>query len=106
MPEEPALAPKRVKLPVKQLLLVLGVAATVYAATLLIWGDSPRSSLARLVSWTGLQAGALCLLNYLLRGMRWRITVGILARCKGCVFTWRAMPSRPPLAMSASRCAA
>ena len=73
MPDEPAPGPKRVKLPVKQLLLVLGVAATAYAATLLIWGDSPRTSLARLVSWTGLQAGALCLLNYLLRGLRWRL---------------------------------
>jgi hypothetical protein len=62
-----------VKLPVKQLLLVLGVVATAYAAALLIWGDSPRASLARLWSWTGLQAGALCLLNYLLRGMRWRL---------------------------------
>ena len=73
MPDEQASGPKRVKLPVKQLLLVLGVAATAYAATLLIWGDSPRTSLARLMSWTGLQAGALCLLNYLLRGMRWRL---------------------------------
>ncbi|HAL39144.1 MAG TPA: TIGR00374 family protein [Polaromonas sp.] len=62
-----------VKLPVKQLLLVLGVVATAYAAALLIWGDSPRASLARLWSWTGLQAGALCLLNYLLRGVRWRL---------------------------------
>jgi uncharacterized membrane protein YbhN (UPF0104 family) len=69
----PAAGPLPVKLPVKQLLLVLGVVATAYAAALLIWGDSPRASLARLWSWTGLQAGALCLLNYLLRGMRWRL---------------------------------
>ena len=73
MPYEPAHSPKRVKLPIKQLLLVLGIVATAYAAALLIWGDSPRDSPARLVSWTGLQAGALCLLNYLLRGLRWRL---------------------------------
>ena len=73
MPDEPALSPSCVKLPIKQLLLVLGIVATAYAAALLIWGDSPRNSLARLVSWTGLQAGALCLLNYLLRGLRWRL---------------------------------
>ena len=60
------------KLPVKRLLLVLGVVATAYAAALLIWGDSPKASLARLGSWAGLQAAALCLLNYLLRGLRWR----------------------------------
>lgn len=62
-----------VKLPIKQLLLVLGVVATAYAAALLIWGDSPKASLARLWSWTGLQAAALCLLNYALRGLRWRL---------------------------------
>lgn len=62
-----------VKLPIKQLFLVLGVVATAYAAALLIWGDSPKTSLTRLWSWTGLQAGALCLLNYGLRGMRWRL---------------------------------
>ena len=62
-----------VKLPIKQLLLVLGMVATVYAAALLIWGNSPTDSLARLWSLTGLQAAALCLLNYLLRGMRWRL---------------------------------
>ena len=73
MPDEPASAALRVKLPLKPLLLVLGVAATAYAAALLVWGDSPRASLARLWSWTGLQAGALCLLSYLLRGMRWRV---------------------------------
>ncbi|MDB5868655.1 MAG: hypothetical protein JWP96_987 [Polaromonas sp.] len=61
------------KLPIKQLLLVLGVVATAYAAALLVWGDSPRISLARLWSLTGLQAAALCLLNYALRGLRWRL---------------------------------
>ena len=61
------------RLPVKQLLLVLGVAATLYAAALLFWGGSPASALAAIGSWAGLQAAALCLLNYLLRGMRWRM---------------------------------
>jgi uncharacterized membrane protein YbhN (UPF0104 family) len=60
-------------LPVKRLLLVLGVVATAYAAALLVWGDSPRASLALLWSWTGAQAAGLCLLNYLLRGLRWRL---------------------------------
>ena len=68
----PQAEPSAVKLPVKQLLLMLGLVATAYAAALLIWGDSPRASLARLWSLTGLQAAALCLLNYGLRGLRWR----------------------------------
>ena len=58
-------------LPFKRLLLVLGVVATAYAVALLVWGDSPKASLALLWSWTGAQAAALCLLNYLLRGLRW-----------------------------------
>jgi uncharacterized membrane protein YbhN (UPF0104 family) len=62
-----------VKLPIKQLLLVLGGVATAYAAALLVWGDSPKASLASLWSWTGLQAAALCLLSYALRGLRWRL---------------------------------
>ncbi len=64
------------RLPIKQLLLVLGIVATAYAAALLVWGDSPgamKASLARLWSLTGLQAAALCLLGYSLRGMRWRL---------------------------------
>lgn len=65
--------PSPPRLPVKQLLLVLGLVATVYAAALLVWGDSPRASLARLWSMNGLQAACLCLLNYTLRGLRWRL---------------------------------
>ncbi len=61
-----------VVLPVKQLLLVLGAVATVYALVLLMWGDTPKASLSRLGSWAGLQAAALCLLSYGLRGLRWR----------------------------------
>lgn len=53
--------------------LLLGLAATAYAAALLLWGQSPRLALARLGSWTGLQAAGLCLLNYGLRGWRWRL---------------------------------
>ena len=65
--------PEARRLPVRQLLLVLGVVATLYAVVLLVWGDSPKASLSGLWSWTGLQAGLLCLLNYLLRGLRWRL---------------------------------
>lgn len=67
-------------LPFKRLLLVLGVVATAYAAALLIWGDSPRASLALLWSWTGAQAAGLCLLNYLLRGLRWRLWMAYYGR--------------------------
>ena len=66
----------RLQLPVKKLLLVLGAVGTAYAAALLIWGDSPAALLASLSvlwSWAGLQAALLCLLNYVLRGMRWRL---------------------------------
>ena len=69
-------AGKPSRLPIKQLLLMLGLVATAYAAALLVWGDSPgamTASLARLWSFTGLQAAALCLLGYGLRGMRWRL---------------------------------
>ena len=69
----PLPVPKPARLPLKQLLLVLGLVATAYAAALLVWGDNPRTSLAHLWSWTGLQAGLLCLLNYGLRGLRWRL---------------------------------
>ena len=72
---QPAAPRAPFRLPVKQLLLVLGLVATGYAAALLIWGGRPdavMASLARLWSPTGLQAVALCLLGYGLRGMRWR----------------------------------
>jgi uncharacterized membrane protein YbhN (UPF0104 family) len=70
---EPAQGASPPRLPVKQLLLVLGLVATAYAAALLVWGESPRGLLARLWSPTGLQAALLCLLNYGLRGLRWRL---------------------------------
>jgi uncharacterized membrane protein YbhN (UPF0104 family) len=60
-------------LSVKKLLWVLGLVATAYAAALLVFGEaSPAASLQPLLSLVGLQAMALCLLNYLLRGLRWR----------------------------------
>ena len=55
----PKESPARGRLPVRQLLIVLGLVATAYAAALLIWGDSPRISLAQL-GWTaGAQAACL-----------------------------------------------
>ena len=64
---------RQVKLPVKRLLLVLGLVATAYAAALLGWGDGSKTSWTVLWSWTGLQAGTLCVFSYLLRGVRWRL---------------------------------
>lgn len=61
------------KLPLKPLLLVIGGAATVYAVLLLLTGDAPLAQLGQAL-WTpeGAAATALCLLNYGLRGLRWR----------------------------------
>lgn len=62
------------KLPLKPLLLVLGAAATLYALVLLLSGELPLAALVQvLISPAGLGAAALCLLNYLLRGLRWRL---------------------------------
>ena len=62
-----------VRLPLKPLLLVLGIAATVYAMALALFGErSAWATMQGLASLAGLQAAALCLLNYLLRGLRWR----------------------------------
>lgn len=61
------------RLSLKKLLLVLGLVATAYAAALTFFGEaSPAVALNGLFSLTGLAAAALCLLNYLLRGLRWR----------------------------------
>lgn len=73
------------RLPIKQLLLALGVMATLYAAVLLIWGDRQVTSLSLLWSWTGLQAAGLCIINYLLRGTRWRLWMARYGRDLG----WR-----------------
>lgn len=62
------------RLPLKPLLLVMGAAATVYAVVLAVFADSsPLATLQALGSLAGLQAIALCLLNYMLRGLRWRL---------------------------------
>ena len=62
------------KLPFKQLLIALCAVATVYTLILLFTGDAhPRGIWQRLTSPTGLLAAALCVLNYLLRGLRWRM---------------------------------
>lgn len=62
------------RLPLKPLLLVMGAAATLYAVVLAVFaGASPLAPLQALASLAGLQAIALCLLNYLLRGLRWRL---------------------------------
>ena len=61
------------RLPLKPLLLVMGAAATVYAVLLAVFAEtSPLAPLQALASTAGAQAIALCLLNYLLRGLRWR----------------------------------
>ncbi len=65
--------PPAPRLPIKKFLLVLGLVATAYAAALAFFGEaSPAAALTGLFSFTGLAAAALCLLNYLLRGLRWR----------------------------------
>ncbi|MDO9404580.1 MAG: lysylphosphatidylglycerol synthase transmembrane domain-containing protein [Polaromonas sp.] len=79
MPDRPA-----ARLPLKPLLLVMGAAATVYAVVLAVFGDShPLASLRGLASLAGLQAVALCLLNYLLRGLRWRLWMAHYGRPMG-----------------------
>jgi uncharacterized membrane protein YbhN (UPF0104 family) len=62
------------RLPIKPLLLVLALAATAYAVALAVLGEgSSLNTAQRLWSLAGLQALLLCLLNYLLRGLRWRL---------------------------------
>jgi uncharacterized membrane protein YbhN (UPF0104 family) len=62
------------RLPLKPLLLVMGAAATLYAVLLAVFAEtSPLAPLQALLSMAGAQAVALCLLNYLLRGLRWRL---------------------------------
>ena len=67
------------------MLLVLAAVGTLYAAALLVWGGQLGASLAPLASWVGLQAGALCLVNYALRGWRWRIWMACYGRHFGQV---------------------
>lgn len=79
-----------VKLPVRTLLIILGGAATAYALALLLTGQAPLARLASaLAAPEGLAAAGLCVLNYLLRGWRWR--------------GWMAMQERPLPAADALR---
>jgi uncharacterized membrane protein YbhN (UPF0104 family) len=72
------------RLPLKPLLLILGAAATAYALALAWSGDQGAwDTLARLGSLASLQAAALCLLNYLLRGLRWRMWMAAYGRPLG-----------------------
>jgi uncharacterized membrane protein YbhN (UPF0104 family) len=72
------------KLPIKPLLLVLGGAASVYAVALMWAGDiSLGALLVRLASPTGLLAIVLCLLNFVLRGLRWRMWMAHYQRSLG-----------------------
>ena len=77
--------PSLVHWPIKKMLLVLGAVGTLYAAALLAWGGQLGASLAPLGSWVGVQAGALCLLNYALRGWRWRLWMARYQRHFGAV---------------------
>lgn len=61
-------------LPLKPLLLVLAATMAGYAIVLMLFGEGRTwATVARLWSLTGLQAAALCVLNYVLRGLRWRM---------------------------------
>ena len=84
-PARAPLPPEPVKWPVKKMLLVLAAVGTLYAAALLVWGGQLGASLAPLASWVGLEAGALCLVNYALRGWRWRIWMARYGRHFGRV---------------------
>lgn len=62
------------KLPLKPLLVAIGGTATVYAFVLLLTGEAPLAKLAQaLFTPAGAAAAALCVLNYALRGQRWRL---------------------------------
>ena len=71
--------------PVKRLLLVLGLAATAYALVLLLWGDGRAVSLSVLWTSAGLKAAGLCLVSYVLRGLRWRLWMAHYGRHFGWV---------------------
>ena len=74
------------RLPFKPLLLVLAATITAYAVVLALFGEgSALTSLQRLGSVAGLQALALCLLNYLLRGLRWRRWMAHFGRPLGVI---------------------
>lgn len=79
MPDpQPTGRPPAAALPIRRLLLVLGLAATGYALAL-AWGSGGVSALVfqqlrqSVFSGAGLVAAALCMVSYALRGWRWRL---------------------------------
>lgn len=75
------------RLPVKPLLLVLGLALTAYAVAMAALGGqaSAMETARRLWSLAALEAAGLCLLSYLLRGLRWRLWMAQHGRVLGLV---------------------
>lgn len=72
------------KLPLKPLLVAIGGAATVYALVLLLTGEAPLAQLGHaLLTPAGALAAALCVLNYGLRGQRWRLWMAHYGRPLG-----------------------
>lgn len=59
--------------PVKTLLVVLAATLVAYGLVLQLWGGGARAPLALLWSWSGLAMAALCGVNFVLRGLRWRL---------------------------------
>lgn len=69
------------KLPIRSLLLVLGLALSLYALALTFSGDVPLQAIGTaLWSPVGAAAAVLCLCNYALRGWRWRSWMHHLGR--------------------------
>ncbi len=67
--------------PLRPWLIVFALAFSVYAAGLFaLEQEQAGSALLRLLSWQGLLAAALCLLSYLLRGLRWIAWMKLLGR--------------------------
>lgn len=72
------------KLPLKPLLIALGLAATAYALVLLFTGAAPPQQLLQaLFSPAGWLAAGLCCVNYVLRGLRWRLWMAHYGRPLG-----------------------
>lgn len=59
--------------PVKTLLIVLAATLAAYGLVMQIWGGGAGAPLALLWSWSGLSMAALCGVNFVLRGLRWRL---------------------------------
>ncbi len=59
--------------PVKTLVIVLAATLAAYALVMQIWGGGASTPLALLWSWNGLAMALLCGLNFVLRGLRWRL---------------------------------